>query len=58
MTLTKYSVVDLAFLYQIIRRVQPKVTVNNLFDEKYQIMKGYPMPGRILMGGILVNLFK
>jgi outer membrane cobalamin receptor len=57
-TLTKYSVVDLAFLYPIMRRVQLKVTGNNLFDEKYQIMKGYPMPGRILMGGILVNLFK
>jgi iron complex outermembrane receptor protein len=58
LTLTKYSVVDLAFLYPIMRRVQLKVTGNNLFDEKYQIMKGYPMPGRILMGGILVNLFK
>ena len=57
-TLTKYSVVDMAFLYPIMRRVQLKVTGNNLFDEKYQIMKGYPMPGRILMGGILVNLFK
>lgn len=58
LTLTKYSVVDLAFLYPLLRRVQLKVTGNNLLDEKYQIMKGYPMPGRILMGGILVNLFK
>jgi outer membrane cobalamin receptor len=55
-TLTKYSVVDLALLYPVMRRVQLKVTGNNLFDEKYQIMKGYPMPGRILMGGFTVNL--
>ena len=58
MTLTKYSVIDLALVYPILRRIQLKVTGNNLFDEKYQIMKGYPMPGRILMGGILVSLFK
>jgi iron complex outermembrane receptor protein len=56
-TLTKYSVVDLALLYPITQRVQFKLTGNNLFDEKYQIMKGYPMPGRILMGGFTVNLF-
>lgn len=58
MTLTKYSVVDVALLYPLMRRIQLKVTGNNLFDEKYQIMKGYPMPGRILMGGVSVNLFK
>ncbi len=56
-TLTKYNVVDLALIYPLMRRVQLKVTGNNLFDEKYQIMKGYPMPGRILMGGFSVNLF-
>ena len=58
MTLTKYSIVDMALLYPLMRRIQLKVTGNNLFDEKYQIMKGYPMPGRILMGGVSVNLFK
>jgi len=57
LTLTKYSVFDLAMIYPITRWVQFKVTGNNLFDEKYQIMKGYPMPGRILMGGFTVNLF-
>ena len=56
-TFTKYSVVDLAMIYPVTRRVQLKVTGNNLFNEKYQIMKGYPMPGRILMGGFTVNLF-
>jgi outer membrane cobalamin receptor len=56
-TLAKYSVADLALIYPIMHRVQLKVTGNNLFDEKYQIMKGYPMPGRILMGGFTVNLF-
>lgn len=57
MTLSKYSVVDIALIYPLMRRIQLKVTGNNLFDEKYQIMKGYPMPGRILMGGVTVNLF-
>jgi iron complex outermembrane receptor protein len=56
-TSSKYSVIDLALIYPLMRRIQLKVTGNNLFDEKYQIMKGYPMPGRILMGGFTVNLF-
>ena len=56
-TLTKYSVVDLALHYPLTHRIMLKVTGNNLFDEKYQIMKGYPMPGRVLMGGFTVNLF-
>ena len=56
-TLSKYSVVDLALVYPLTRKIQLKVTGNNLFDEKYQIMKGYPMPGRVLMGGFTLNLF-
>jgi len=56
-TLTKYNLADVAFLYPLTKRIHLKVTGNNLFDEKYQIMKGYPMPGRVLMGGFTVNLF-
>jgi len=56
-TSSKYSVMDLAMIYPLMRRIQLKITGNNLFNEKYQIMKGYPMPGRILMGGFTVNLF-
>jgi len=56
-TLTKYNVLDLGMLYPVMKRVQLKLSGNNLFNEKYQIMKGYPMPGRIVMGGFTVNLF-
>jgi iron complex outermembrane receptor protein len=56
-TLAKYSVVDLALVYPLMHRVQLKVTGNNLFNEKYEMMKGYPMPGRIIMAGFSIHLF-
>ncbi len=56
-TLAKYNVVDLALVYPLMHRVQLKITGNNLFDEKYEMMKGYPMPGRIIMAGFSINLF-
>lgn len=57
-TLANYSVVDLALVYPLAHRFQLKVTGNNLFDEKYEMMKGYPMPGRVMMAGFSINLSK
>jgi outer membrane receptor for ferrienterochelin and colicins len=50
--LDNYTVCDLSFsknLQVIERDYEIKLTVNNLFDQDYQVVDDYPMPGRNFM---------
>jgi outer membrane receptor for ferrienterochelin and colicins len=50
--LDNYTVCDLSFsktIKVIERDYEIKLTVNNLFDQDYQVVDGYPMPGRNFM---------
>ncbi len=50
--LDNYTVCDLSFskIIKVIERdYEIKLTVNNLFDQDYQVVDGYPMPGRNFM---------
>ncbi|GEM_PF-4306361 len=50
--LAAYTTVDLGANYQLKPGVKLHATVSNLFDEEYQLVKDYPMPGRQFKAGI------
>ncbi len=41
-----YSLAHLKISYALLRNTTFSLSVENLLDEKYEILKGYPMPGR------------
>jgi outer membrane cobalamin receptor len=41
-----YTVLDLNVKYQVNQKLNYGLTINNLTDKDYQVIKGYPMPGR------------
>ena len=43
-----YCVNDLKLSYQLDKNVDMSFRVSNIFDEDYQVVEGYPMPGRWL----------
>jgi outer membrane cobalamin receptor len=44
--LPDYSVCDLIFNYQVNPKLKYQLSIANLTDEAYQVISGYPMPGR------------
>ncbi len=47
-----YTTVDVAANYQVRPGVKMHAAITNLFDEEYQLVKDYPMPGRQFKAGI------
>ena len=50
--LANYSLVHLKMSCRVFKNARLAFGVDNLFDESYEILKGYPMPGRTLTSGI------
>ena len=50
-----FDVVNLAVNYEISKRFQAYVRVDNLFDEQYEEVLNYGTPGRSVFGGIRAN---
>jgi len=46
--LSDYTLVHLKLQYKLYRELQLSLGVENLFNESYEILKGYPMPGRTI----------
>jgi len=53
--LADYSLVHLKLQYTLTERLQLSVGVDNVFDESYQILKGYPMPGRTIFSKMNIS---
>lgn|GEM_PF-3572205 len=53
--LDNYFVTDLSGSYKIHKQVDVFVAVENLFDENYQIVKGFDMPGIGIFAGLRIN---
>ncbi len=53
--LPNYALVNLKMNYRLFDNLQLAVGIENLFDESYQILKGYPMPGRAVFGNLVFN---
>ena len=54
--LPSYSLIGARLIFNPNRKSEIFVKVDNLLDEKYEDVKGYPMPGRTIKGGIKVTL--
>lgn len=50
--LDDYAVVNLSAGYTFVGALDLSLSVKNLFDEDYQAMYGYPMPGRTLLSTV------
>jgi outer membrane cobalamin receptor len=53
--LSNYTLVHLKLNYRLIENVQLALGIENLLDESYQILKGYPMPGRTFFSNLVFN---
>jgi len=53
--LDDYRVMNLDTRYALTDLVDLKLRVENLFDEEYQVVHGYPMPGITFRGGFAVR---
>lgn len=47
-----YATVDLRVAYRLFHRLDLSVKLDNITDARYQIMRGYEMPGFTAMGGV------
>jgi len=47
---------NLALSYEILRGLQVLLRMQNLADEDYEEVAGYPAPGRRITGGLRVRL--
>lgn len=54
-TLDDYFVVNTTISKEIGKRYELFLKVNNLFDEKYQTIRDYPMPQRSVIGGVKIK---
>ncbi|HKK20729.1 MAG TPA: TonB-dependent receptor [candidate division Zixibacteria bacterium] len=55
--LKDYFLVNLDQVCHITRNLDFSLKINNLFDQKYQIVSGYPMPGITFRGGLAYKMF-
>ena len=51
-----YTVMGAHFRYQLIKSFNFFINGNNLLNQKYSIINGYPMPGINFLAGINLNL--
>jgi len=50
--LSDYSLVHLKLNYRLLENLQLSAGIENLLDESYEILKGYPMPGRTFFSNL------
>lgn len=50
-----YCVTDLKLSYALNERARFTFKINNIFDDDYEMVEGYPMPGRWLWGEVSVT---
>ncbi|UCE04537.1 MAG: TonB-dependent receptor [bacterium] len=50
--LSDYTLVHLKLNYQLLENLQLSAGIENLLDESYEILKGYPMPGRTVFSNL------
>ncbi|KPL15150.1 MAG: hypothetical protein AMS26_08460 [Bacteroides sp. SM23_62] len=53
--LSDYTLVHLKLNYRLMENLNLSVGIENLLDESYQILKGYPMPGRTVFCNLSFN---
>lgn len=53
--LPNYALVHLKLNYQLLENLQLSAGIENLLDESYEILKGYPMPGRTVFSNVQFN---
>lgn len=51
-----FATLDLCLSYQVCRQVRLMLDLDNLTDARYQITRGYPLPGFTAMGGVTLTL--
>ena len=51
-----YTLVHMKLHYPLSRQLRLSLGVENLFEESYHILKGYPMPGRTLFSNVTYSL--
>jgi len=54
--MTNYTLTHFKLDYNIMKNINISLGIENLFDEFYEILKGYPMPGRTLMSIVYFTL--
>jgi len=53
--LSDYSLVHLKLNYRVLENLQLSACIENLLDESYEILKGYPMPGRMVFSNLMFS---
>lgn len=53
--LSNYSLVHLKVNYSLLKNLQLALGVENMLDQSYQILKGYPLPGRTVFSNMQFN---
>ena len=56
MNLRGHTRADLAVAYRVLPNFTLHLGVDNLFDERYEDVVGFPAPGAIVRGGISASL--
>lgn len=51
-----FTKVDLALSYSLTEKHKVHLKLENLFDEEYEEVKGYPAPGRTLLAGVTISI--
>ncbi|MCH7620022.1 MAG: TonB-dependent receptor [Candidatus Marinimicrobia bacterium] len=54
--LPSYTTARVAVSYELLEQVRLKLRIENLLDEVYEEVAGYPSPGRAVYGGITLKL--
>jgi outer membrane receptor protein involved in Fe transport len=55
-TLPGHERADLAVSYKVLPNLALKLGVDNIFDQRYEDVVGFPTPGAIVRGGISASL--
>lgn len=50
-----YATVDLRVAYRVAKPIQLQVKLDNITDTRYEINRGYEMPGFTAMGGFKLD---
>ncbi|NQS90263.1 TonB-dependent receptor, partial [Patescibacteria group bacterium] len=54
--LPSYSLLGAKLIFDLSKKTEIFINIDNLLNEEYEDIKGYPMPGRIIKGGIEITL--
>ena len=53
--LSSYTLVNMKTNYRLLENLQLSAGIENLLDESYEILRGYPMPGRTVFSNLSFN---